>query len=93
MGQDDARASAKTAGDTFVWSARGGDATVWRAQTVEVRAEAFNLPNLVNFGQPNASLNSSLFGKITNTVQNGVSASTSAAGDPRILQFALKYIF
>ena len=62
-------------------------------QTIEVRAEAFNLPNLVNFGQPNASANSSLFGKITNTVQNGVSASTSAAGDPRILQFALKYIF
>ena len=62
-------------------------------QSIEVRGEAFNLPNRVNLGQPNASINSSLFGKITSTVQNGVSPSTSSAGDPRILQFALKYVF
>jgi hypothetical protein len=50
-------------------------------QNIEFRGEAFNLPNLVNPGLPNATLNSALFGKIT------------TAGDPRILQVALKYVF
>jgi hypothetical protein len=52
-------------------------------QNVELRAEAFNLPNLVNpMADANTgTISSPLFGKIT------------AAGDPRILQFALKYVF
>jgi hypothetical protein len=50
-------------------------------QSVQFRWEAFNVPNLVNLGQPNASRNSALFGKITN------------AGDPRIMQAALKFVF
>ena len=51
------------------------------SQSVEFRAEAFNLPNHLNPNNPVTVLNSPDFGKIT------------SAGDPRILQFALKYLF
>jgi hypothetical protein len=51
------------------------------SQTLEFRAESFNMPNHVNPGNPTNSINSQTFGK-----------STTAA-DPRILQFALKYVF
>jgi hypothetical protein len=47
----------------------------------QFRAEFFNAFNNVNFSGPSASLSSSSFGRIT------------AAGDPRILQFALKVLF
>jgi len=47
----------------------------------EFRAEAFNLPNHVNPGNPITALNNQNFGKI------------QTAGDPRILQLALKYLF
>ena len=50
-------------------------------QSVEFRAEAFNLPNHVNPGNPVNNLSSSTFGKI------------QSAADPRIMQFALKYVF
>ena len=53
-------------------------------QSLEFRAEAFNLPNLVNLNNPaaaNLNVNNQQFGKIT------------TVGDPRILQFALKYAF
>jgi hypothetical protein len=52
-------------------------------QGLEVRAESFNLPNLVNptADASTGTITSPLFGKIT------------SAGDPRIMQFALKYIF
>ena len=49
--------------------------------SIEFRAEVFNLPNHVNLNDPNLTLTSSKFGQI------------QAAGDPRILQFALKYVF
>jgi hypothetical protein len=49
---------------------------------IQFRAEFFNLFNNVNFGNPNSSLTSSTFGRITG--QNG---------DPRIIQFALKFFF
>jgi Carboxypeptidase regulatory-like domain len=50
----------------------------WR---VEARFEAFNAVNHVNLNNPNTNLTSSTFGTIT------------AAGDPRILQFAMKLHF
>lgn len=49
--------------------------------TIEARAEAFNAINRVNYSNPNTTLSSSNFGKIT------------AAGDPRILQFVMKLKF
>lgn len=48
---------------------------------VQFRSEFFNLANRANFGAPNASVTSPLFGRIT------------AAGTPRILQFALRLAF
>ena len=50
-------------------------------QAIEFRAEAFNFPNHVNPNNPVLAINNQNFGKIL------------SAGDPRILQFALKYLF
>jgi len=63
-------------------------------QYAEFRAEAFNLPNKANFAlSANSTLQTStLFGQITNTAVTGA-ATTGQAGDPRILQVALKYVF
>lgn len=49
--------------------------------TADVRAEAFNLFNTVNYGNPNTSFPSASFGAIT------------TAGDPRIVQLALRLGF
>jgi hypothetical protein len=54
---------------------------VTEGQALQFRAEAFNLANRVNFSNPNATISSKSAGTIT------------AANDPRILQFALKYLF
>jgi Carboxypeptidase regulatory-like domain len=50
-------------------------------QALEFRAEVFNLPNHVNWNNPISSMSSPTFGQVT------------SAADPRIMQFALKYIF
>ena len=50
-------------------------------KTLQVRGEAFNVLNHANFNVPVSSLNSGAFGKV------------QAAGDPRIMQFALKLVF
>ena len=51
------------------------------SQRLEFRAEAFNVPNSLRRMDPTSMLNSNTFGQIRN------------AADPRIMQFALKYIF
>jgi len=48
---------------------------------LEARAEGFNVINHANFSAPTTNLSSAAFGRIT------------AAGDPRILQFAMKLHF
>jgi hypothetical protein len=58
-------------------------------QTIQFRWEVFNVPNRLNPAAPNATLSSGAFGQITSDI-NG---SGSQAGDPRIMQFALKYVF
>src|SRR5262249_22473358 len=48
---------------------------------LEFRAEFFNIFNTAQFSNPDTSITSSTFGQITTTA------------DPRIIQFALKYVF
>ena len=54
---------------------------VRESQSVEFRAETFNVPNHVNPNNPVTALNNQNFGKIL------------SAGEPRIMQLALKYLF
>jgi carboxypeptidase family protein len=49
---------------------------------VEIRIEAFNVFDHVNWANPNVTVDSATAGRVTNTT-----------GDPRIMQFALKYNF
>ena len=51
------------------------------SQTLEVRAEVFNATNTPPLGAPNGVFGSPAFGTIT------------SAGDPRVIQLALKYVF
>jgi hypothetical protein len=58
-------------------------------QAVELRVDASNLLNRVNLSLPNNTLTSPTFGQVT----SDISPTLNQAGDPRILQFSLKYIF
>jgi hypothetical protein len=51
-------------------------------RNIELRVEAFNLLNSFNWGIPTTNLSSGQFGRITNQ-----------AGDPRIMQFGIKFGF
>jgi hypothetical protein len=50
-------------------------------RSMEFRAESFNLTNSLRMNDPTAVIDSSVFGQVT------------SAQDPRIMQFALKYLF
>lgn len=52
-----------------------------RAQALELRAEAFNVTNTPALGAPNGVFGTAAFGTIT------------SAGDPRVIQLAVKYLF
>jgi hypothetical protein len=54
---------------------------LWEEHSLQFRWEIFNLPNHVNPDNPTSALNSVNFGRIL------------GAGDPRIMQMALKYQF
>ena len=55
---------------------------VTESQSAEFRWEVFNLPNHVNYDNPQSNLRSAnTFGRI------------QGADDPRIMQFAFKYVF
>ena len=64
---------------------------VWEKKTIQVRAEAFNLPNHVNFANPTNSLSSPTFGQINADISGNNGLSNS--GDPRIIQVAMKFVF
>jgi hypothetical protein len=51
------------------------------SKALELRAEAFNLTNTPPLGAPNGTFGSAAFGTIT------------TAGDPRVIQLALKFVF
>jgi hypothetical protein len=59
-------------------------------QTLQFRAEAFNLPNRLNPAVPTATTNSAAFGQIQSDVSGN---SGLTAGDPRIIQLAMKFFF
>jgi hypothetical protein len=64
---------------------------VWgERRTIQVRAEAFNLPNHMSPDNPSNSLSSSTFGQITQDVSGN---SGFDAGNPRIVQIAMKFVF
>jgi len=54
---------------------------VRRESSLQFRGELFNLFNNVNLSNPNGTMTSSQFGKI------------SGSGSPRIVQFSLRYSF
>jgi hypothetical protein len=55
----------------------------WNGRRIELRAESFNTFNWVNYGRPGQSVsNAATFGRISTT-----------QGDPRELQFAVKFYF
>jgi hypothetical protein len=62
-------------------------------QSIEVRGEAFNLANRVNVYNPVTTFTSTNFGQIVPVNAGGFGAVTQSVNDPRIMQFALKYIF
>ncbi len=51
------------------------------SNALEARVEVFNLTNAPPLGAPNGTFGSAAFGSIT------------TAGDPRVIQLAVKYIF
>ncbi len=59
---------------------------------IEFRNEYFNLFNRVTFANPGGTLPAGNYGKITATL-GSVVGSTSAVGNPRFIQVALKWIF
>jgi hypothetical protein len=66
------------------WTIDSGISRIFKVtekQQVEFRAEATNVLNHTNFNNPSGNLNSSTFGRI------------QSAAEPRIMQFALKYVF
>jgi hypothetical protein len=70
--------------------------SLWEKRTFQLRAEAFNLPNHLNpnvpgTGSPTTTpLNAGNFGQITSDISgnNGLNA-----GDYRIIQLAMKFVF
>jgi len=62
---------------------------IFENHAFEIRGEAFNVQNRVNFNVPTTALNSANFGKIT----SDVNSAGSANGSPRIIQLSAKYSF
>jgi hypothetical protein len=74
---------------------------VSRHVTVQVRAEAFNVLNRPNFGDPVGSLTSGLFGTSTNTLATSLGTGGLSGGfnplyqvgGPRSVQLGVKFLF
>jgi hypothetical protein len=58
----------------------------------ELRLDAFNVFNHVNFGNPNTNIFSPLFGQVS-TTQGPTTSNPSGSGGPRVLQIALHFRF
>jgi len=66
-------------------------------KSLQFRADFFNLWNHTNFANPSASMDSSSFGLITQTLGAALSSSTGTlgggTGGPRLVQLALRFQF
>jgi hypothetical protein len=62
-------------------------------QQVEFRWEVFNLPNHPNLYAPQTAFVAPTFGQPTPATTAGLGALAQTLNDPRIMQFALKYVF
>ena len=60
-------------------------------KTIEIRGEAYNLPNFFQRGNPGTGLSSNTFGQITSVYNS--SYAVSGGGGPRVLQLAAKFVF
>ena len=60
----------------------GKNFNITERQYIQFRAEFFNLPNMTSFGPPNRDTSSAQFGFINGQINT-----------PRVIQFALKYMF
>jgi hypothetical protein len=67
---------------------------IWERKTIQIRAEAFNLPNHLNPANPTVLLNSALYGQINSDQSGNIGGSLQVnAGDYRIIQLAMKFVF
>ena len=66
--------------------------TIKERKTLEIRGEAYNLPNFFLRGNPGTAVSATnLFGQITSVYNSGY--ATSGGGGPRVLQLAAKFNF
>ncbi|MDZ7637014.1 MAG: carboxypeptidase regulatory-like domain-containing protein [Bryobacterales bacterium] len=68
-------------GDAVVDAGVTKNFAIREAMRIQFRSEFFNILNRVNLGNPNATFGAAQFGRIT------------GAGSPRVIQFALKFMF
>jgi hypothetical protein len=61
--------------------------------STQFRVEMFNLFNRRNYPNPNTTLSSGSFGRITDTIGDSIGATGIGAGEPFNVQLALKIIF
>ncbi|PYV13958.1 MAG: hypothetical protein DMG21_19730 [Acidobacteria bacterium] len=64
---------------------------IGESKNLQFRAEMFNIFNTSNFALPNGSANCSCFGVIGNTVQPIAGQASGGPGDPREIQFAMRF--
>jgi hypothetical protein len=66
---------------------------VREAQQLEFRWEVFNLTNSLRLGNPSTAFGTSTFGQYLGPSAAAFSSTVSGISDPRIMQFAMKYVF
>lgn len=58
-------------------------------RSIQLRGEAFNLPNTLNPNNPTVARNSAVFG----VIQSDINGSAASQGDYRIVPLAAKFVF
>lgn len=69
------------------------DFKLTESKKLEFRAEMFNLLNQPNFSLPDGNISDTTFGVIGNTVQPIAGQASGGPGDPREIQFALRFLW